>query len=480
MLKSSLIEAFKSFTPQEMKDFSEFVSSPYFNKNINVIKLFEIIRKNYPEFEEDKIEKEKVYKKIFPGKSYKDSTIRLLMFYLYEIVEKYLAYTRFTHNDTYYAEILLKELHARGLYKEFEKNIEKINEEIEKVEVKDENFYMNRFIFRYEYLSYASNFVEGKYEKFVGKDDIEFVSQNLTYYYLIRILKFYSIALNMMLLYNVKIETSIFENIMKNFNPEAFREVPMIGIYYNTIMILLEPDEEKYYYDLKKLVFENEESIEKNTLSDLYINLENYCHRKSRTGSLAFVEEALEIYNAELRVGACFSNGLMPYSFYNSYVVTASRLKRFDTGQEFIEKYKDSLSPEHREGYYNYCTSFLEFDRGNFEKSLEYLSKARLDDVYIKMDVRVLQSRIYYELKWHIPLQSLLDTFKKTVQNNKVIPELRKKYFLMFIRYLNQLNNLKQKQDSSKARELKRTLEEDEFFPNKLWVNAKVEELLKH
>lgn len=478
MHNSNLIESFKTFSPQEIKEFSEFVTSPFFNKNINVIKLFEIIRKNYPDLDSPKLEKETVYKKIFPGKPYKDSTIRLLMFYLYEVVEKFLAYGHFAKNNITYTESLLRELNIRGLHKEFEKNIEKINKEIEDIPFKDENFYMYRFIFRHEYLNYASNFMDGKYEKLIGKDDIEFVANNLTYYYLIRILKFYSIALNIMLLYNIKIETSIFENITQNFNPDAFKDVPMIGIYFNAIMILLKPEEEEYYYKLKKLVFENEASLENTTLSDLFINLENYCHRKGRAGENKFYKEALEIYKAEINNGGCFVNGIMPYPLYNSYVVTACYLKEFDDAAEFIEKYKETLGRENRDGYFNYSMAFLENSKGNYEKALEYLSKVKMDELYMKMDVRVLQSKIYYELQWHMPLQSLMDTFKKTVQNNKLMPEFRKTYYLQYIRYLNQLNNLKQKSDMNKVEEMKYQLEADEFFPNKQWIIEKTKEIL--
>lgn len=479
MQKSNLIEAFRSFTPQEIKEFTEFVTSPFFNKNVNVIKLFDVIKKNYPEFDEEKIEKEKVFKKIFPGKPYKDSTMRLLMFYLYEVVEKFLAYSRFANNSMTFNQNLTAELRQRGLFKEFEKNIEKINNEIENLPVKDEDFYMNRFIFRYEYLSYMSNYLDGKYEKSVSKDDIEFISQNLTYFYLIRILKFYSIALNMMYLYNVKIETMIFENIMQSFNPDAFKHVPMIGVYYNTIMILLKPEEESYYFNLKELVIKNEANLPAETISDLYINLENYCHRKSRTvRSEKFLQEALQIYNLELQNKVCFYNGLIPYSFYNSYVVTACRLSEFEIAEDFIENYKKNLSDEYREGYYQYTKAFLEDARGQHEKALEYLSKVKLDDMYMKMDVRVLLCKIYFELGWQMPLQSLLDTFKKTVQNNKLMPDIRKKYFLQFIRYLNQLNNLSQKQDKSKADEILSQLETEEYFPNKIWLEAKATSLL--
>lgn len=478
MLNSSLIDAFRTFTPQEMKEFGEFVTSPFFNKNVNVIKLFEIIRKYYPELDNQKLEKEAVYKKLFPGKAYKDSTIRLLMFYLYEVIEKFLAYNHFTARKPVYAETLLNELLSRGLFKEFEKNIEKAYTEIEASPVKDETFYMNRFIFKNMQLSYISNYIDGKFEKNIRKEDIEFVSNNLTYYYLVRILKFYTVALNIMYLYNIKIETALFETITNNFNVDSFAHVPLIGIYYNALMVLLKPEEEKYFFKLKKLVLENEHAIDRESLSDLFINLENYCHRRIRAGKYEYCKEALEIYEHELEHEICFNNGFMHFSFFNSYVVNACRLKDHQKALDFIEKYKDTVFENTREAMYNYCLAFVEDSRKDYNKALEYLAKVKMEELYMKMDVRTLLCRIYYELKWFMPLQSLLDTFKKTVQNNKLMPENRKLHFLTFIRVLNQLNNYKQKEDLSKITELKDTLESMEFFINKHWIIDKIDETL--
>ena len=478
MIKSSLIDAFKTFTPQEMKEFSEFISSPFFNKNMNVIRLFEVIRKNYPDFEADKIEKEKVFRKLFPGKQYKDSTMRLVMFYLVEVVEKFIAYNRFTNDTILYAENLLEEQLERGLYKEFEKNIEKINKEIEKTPFKNEDYYENRFIFKNLYLDYISNFVGGKYEKYIGKEDIEFVSNNLTYYYLIRIFKFYSVTLNTMNLYNIKIDTAQFENVIKNLYEESHTEVPLINIYFNAVMALLKPEDEKYYYKLKELVFANENILDTNTLSDIYINLENYCHRKGRTGVTKFNKESIEIYKRELDSKVCFSNGIMPDAFYKSFAVTACTLEEFDVAREFIQKYKNTLKENSREALYYFALSFLEGELKNYGEALKHLAKIKAEDVYLKMDIRSLQSRIYYSLVWTLPLQSLLDTFKKTVQNNKLIPETRKNMYLSFIKYINQLNNIREKKDFKGIKQLKESLENEEYFPYKLWLIGKAEELI--
>ena len=55
----------KTFTPPEIKKFRDFVKSPYYNKNKNVIKLNETLQKFYPEFSPAKLTEENIYSLVF-------------------------------------------------------------------------------------------------------------------------------------------------------------------------------------------------------------------------------------------------------------------------------------------------------------------------------------------------------------------------------------------------------------------------------
>ncbi|MBE2218676.1 MAG: hypothetical protein IAE90_10755 [Ignavibacteria bacterium] len=475
MNRSSLIDAFKTFSPKEIKEFGEFVTSPFFNKNVNVVRLFEQIRKCYPAFEAGKIEKEKVFSRIFPGKPYKDSTLRLLMYYLYELVEKFIAYNRFTSDDLRFQSILLEELHERRLYKDFEKTVETAYKQLDEQTTRDGSYYMYRYMFAEHKLSYLAELYLGKYEKYLTSENLHLFSDNITHYYLISVLKYYAITLNTNYLYNVKADTSVFEQMLKNFNVEQFENVPMIVIYYRVIMLFLTPDDEENYYKLKDLVVKYENQVG-HAIGDLYINLENYSVRMARHGKSEFIKESLDVYNLELAKGTYLIHGSMPNSFYTSFVVNACKMKDFDSALEFINKYKTELQEVTREQYYFYSMSFLEYEKGNYEKALEYLAKTKAEEVYLKMDIRLLQCRIYYVLVWNIPLQSLLDTFKKTVQNNKYIADIRKEQYNKFIKYTNQLNNIRYKSDKHALAVVIDDLEKDDYFAYKSWV---VEEAAK-
>ena len=78
MKSFSVIEILGTFTPAEIKDFDRFVKVPYFGGSEFVAKFWKEIKKAYPEFNEKMINKEWVFKKLYPGKAYSDATIRKL------------------------------------------------------------------------------------------------------------------------------------------------------------------------------------------------------------------------------------------------------------------------------------------------------------------------------------------------------------------------------------------------------------------
>lgn len=469
----------KTLTPKEMKEFGEFVSSPFFNKNKNVIRLFEIIKKYYPELESEKLSKENVYGKLFPGEAYKDSSIRLLMFYLYEQVEKFLAYTKYTKNEVEYKINLLKEFNDRNLLKDFDKMYEEVKEQINSSEIRDEVFYGDNIDLADIYFSYLAKVHSEKYDKYMTKENIETQFHYLTYNYLISVLKSYAAVLNTQHLLKSEIKTELFENVLKNFDPTVFSAAPLVSIYYQVIMMILKPDEVDHYYKLKKLVLNNEAMLGTKTFGDLFVNLENYGTRRVRAGDNSFLKENYDIYKLELVKGVYKSSGYMSTAFYRSIVSVGCRLKDFDWLIDFVEKYKPEIKPELRDSIYNYCKATIEMEIKNFEKSLEYLSKVRTDELYLKMDVRMLQCRIYYELNWDDSLNSLLDAFRRTLANNKLLPESRKILFANFLKYLGKINNQKHKADELDLELIRKTIVAEDSFMQKAWILEKIDELEK-
>ena len=69
MKQSGVIKLLKTFTPEEIDLFDDYLKSPFHNKNLKAIEFFEVLKKYHPDYNEEKISKENLFKEMFgPGK----------------------------------------------------------------------------------------------------------------------------------------------------------------------------------------------------------------------------------------------------------------------------------------------------------------------------------------------------------------------------------------------------------------------------
>jgi hypothetical protein len=476
MKNRQLIKLLKTFTPKEIKKFSEFLLSPYFNKNKNVIKLYELLRKAYPDFE--KLSKEKLFAKIFPGKKFKDNNLRVIIHQLHNNARDFIAVDRFMKSEYEidYEVVLLFELLKRGMDEESKREIDKTILRINKSEVKDVEYFLAKYDIEYKKLFYFQKKYKDKYEKYFTKSNIETPFKNLAYFFLIKVLTFQSFILNTKILYKVEIDTTLLDKLIACYDIESFSDVPLIQIYYNMVMALKNKDE-KYFYNIKDLLLRNEKQISITRQYDIYINLENYCRRKIRAGVIKFKREFFEILKLDLDKKIYKIEPYMSQNFYKNTLQNAAELKEFEWAENFIESYKNELHPDYREAVYCYCKAFLETEKNNFEKSLDYLSKLTTDELYLKIDVKLLQTRLYYELNEYDVLNSVIDSMRHFIKSNKFISENRKTQYSTFIKLLSALNNVRLKKDEFKIKELKENISSAEDLQWKDWFMKKVEEL---
>jgi hypothetical protein len=243
MLKSKFIDVLKTFTRDEIKRFRDFVCSPYHNSNKNVVKVYELIRKHYPEFNSQSITKEKLFAKIYPGKKYNDTVMRILLSDLLKLGEEFLILTRSKKNPFGENLTLLEELRDRGLDSLYQTNYKDTLNILSQ---------MNDLRTKY-FCKFELEVVNVEY--FLRKDKQQVIStnvlekgENLIYFMLIEIVRNVHDLIMNERTFNAKFEFSLafefikkfdFESIVekiKKFRPEHY---PIVFIYYNLLMALI-------------------------------------------------------------------------------------------------------------------------------------------------------------------------------------------------------------------------------------------------
>jgi hypothetical protein len=477
MIKSNLVSLLKTFSPQEFKELGEFVSSPFYNKNPKVTELYNYIKKIFPDLDSPAMEKEKVFSKIYKGEKFRDSTLRLLMFYLYECAKVYLQVKRFKSNEINSNFFLISEFRERELLKETERLIKENTELIGKLKTDDHDYFLNRYLIDNEMLTLQERVYAGRYEKYMTGKTVEDLLKNLTDYYLMQTLRHYVAVLNTNEMYKTDFQMDYFRNILGVFSVDYFKDAPILEMYYYACRILEHPEDEDSFYKLKHLVVNEQDSLNRETLLDLFINLENYCVRRGREGKSKYDIELLDIYKSELEKKYYLHGRYMEHYFYKSVAATALIAHEFDWAENFVNEYKKELLPEYRDSVFYHCYAKIEIARKNYDKALECLSKTKFDEIYLKTESKLLVAVIYYELGIDDSLNSLLDTMRHFFKNDKFMAEERKFFYWDFVKILNKLAALKNKADKSTVFDIHKRIDETPKLYLKNWLMEKADEI---
>ncbi len=481
MKDNALIKLLQTFSRKEIKELRQFLNSPYFNKRQGAVRLFDILSEHHPDFDAGNVSKEKIFKKLFPGKKYNDGTLRVLTHYLMELTEKYIAFSRFEKNKMEFSYQLEGELYERKQYKLLEKHMSRSYKLIEELDLDAEEYFFYRYRFENArvYYLYASNYA--LFDRIINKSDWESVFKELTNFYVFRSMMMYLNTMNMQHMYNKNFISESFRDVFSKINISEFEDVPVIKLYYYIIKMLTEAGDESHFYKVKEYFQKNKALFNKFEIIGVFVNLENYCLRKISAGYPEFEKELFNIFKEELEDKTTYltGDGYMSPLFYRNVVTSGLALKEFSWVKNFINKFKPELDRRFRDNYFHYCLALLEFNLKNYESAMELNSKLNYDELYMKLNSKILQLQIFYEMGIEDSLISALESFRHFLVNNKLIPNERRMYYSNFHKILSKIVSLSDKRNKTDLEIVKRQLSDDSKIINKSWLLDKIDDALK-
>jgi hypothetical protein len=141
-----LIQLLKSFSEEEIKNFKEYLESPYLNKNTRALKFFNVLRKYYPGFESKKLEKEKIYIKLFPGKKYNEQSMKNMNSELLKLGKDFLTLNEYILKDgTLRSVNLLGPLNYKKLDTMFNKELKTLEPALKDTKLMEDPMFYNLY-----------------------------------------------------------------------------------------------------------------------------------------------------------------------------------------------------------------------------------------------------------------------------------------------------------------------------------------------
>jgi hypothetical protein len=403
MENSTLIQILNTFTREEIKEFNLYVESPFFNRNKNVIRLFALLKKEFPKFKNERIMKENLFKQIFPGEKYNEENMKTIIYLLTRLAEKYMAYQKFREEPFGERYKLLASLDKRKLDKHFRKyekiteeelneikgiDLELINDKISFGKIKS-TFYSER---NYDELIYKTELKTG--EQIISAFFIEIFRQ-INLFDRIEYLNF-GLGVNFAaeLMNNVN-----FSGFIKSLQKQSFENLPALEIYYNMYNFLKETGGSDNYIKFKNSFQDNAEFLGKSEQYILSTLMVNALHYKHMENSIQYGRELFEAYKILLGLYEYSGDQYLRSVIYTNVLRLAVQFKEYEWTENYIKEYSSKLPPEHTVNMMYYSMAYLSFAKKEFQKTLEYASKINFSTFQMKYYLRNLQlSSLYNSL----------------------------------------------------------------------------------
>ncbi len=442
-LKGSLIDVLKALEGKEWRKLGEFVRSPVFNKNKKMILLYDLLSKAYPEF--GSLGKECIFREMYPKQTaYKDASVRILLSDFMKLVRSFLSFLKYEEQESYQEQLLLKSLMDRRLNKLFEKQLKTFLKKQERKQQfgVEELFHQ----FKLEEVSFQQTILHNNR---ATETSLSTAVEYLDAYYLILKLQYAIAGVNRQKILNVAHHSWFLDNILEEIEEHpCLKNVPIIKIYYQLILLLKEHDSGIYYKNINELIAKYAYGIGADDLRHIYTVLFNYCTQQVNNGKEVFLSHIFDIYRNMLHYDVLEVNGYISPHHFKNIVTVGLKSDNLEWTQRFIKDYKPKVHPSFQENVYSYNIAAVYFEQKAYEKVKEVLSKISFEfefiDVYYHISYKILLIKTYYETEDFIALEGSIESFRLYLIRNKSISERNGKAYNNFQKLVKRLINKKQ------------------------------------
>ena len=429
MAKGKLIEMFGQLDDSQLRQFNQFVRSPFFNRHQQVIQLFEYLRK-HKNGQFVSVTEEKMYARLFPAQPFDAAKLNHVKNYLVRVLETYLSWYTLQESELKQSRELADGLVHIGMDHLAQKQLRKSLKLLESSDLRDEAYYRNQ---------YEINLKDFELQIKSGKRDRDFNLQRLTdsldIAYIAEKLKMACILLAHQTIARKEYDTGLLDFLNTFLKDHPFLEEPTIRIYYHAYLSLTQPDVPENLNLLIDSIYKYSHLFKVADLRNIYLMAINSCIRRSNKGQEEYLQPLFRLYRSGLESKVLLENGMLTSWTYKNAASAGLKLKEYEWVFDFIHDYKDYLPFSEQEPFFHFNLAKYYFEQKEFDKAMPLLSREEYADLLTNLAAKMMLTKMYYEEGEFEALSSLLASIKKFIYRKKVLG-YHKDHYLAIIAYI--------------------------------------------
>ena len=427
MHSTRLIKLLKSFPHADIRRFLDFVRSPFYNKNKKVIRLAEFVLKYHPEFNPPVFDEEAVFKKLFPGEKYEYQKIKNLLSDLLNLAYNYLR-TKPVYFTEFTSELnLIVNLRSLRVLDLHEKILLATEKKLELLKTRDGIYLYNKFLLadQRQILNTIKkpNANEGFNETFNAQFELS----------LLNLLKQYTIMKHVSIENDKKFSLKMYEEVLGYIKKHSdFENITLKE--YRLIALLLEEKTEEHYRELKRIYIEDYDTLDEEDSYMALFYLNSFCaERYNNLADEKYIYELRDLFKHAFNKDAV-SLGTFHYPDFIHYAKIFIRAGDIDTAQEFIKKYFNKIDEQHKDSTMNHLNALINFQQGNCEKALYYISKVNFPSFFMKLQVKLIHLQLLIDTQNYEEARAAIHSFSQFLSRESTLNKQYKSAIKNFLK----------------------------------------------
>jgi hypothetical protein len=470
---SNLAHLIRILKPEEYKKMEAWLASPWANSNKKLSHFCSLLLQHAPAFDNDALQKERIFKKIYPGKSYNNKSLNNLITECTRQVESFLVHESIlTENQQ--TDLLRQEMLKRENAKAFGELSMKLIQRLENQSVlsADEHrqlalLYLELYYQPFEHFRYHSE-----------KDLLSCINQHLDAYYALTKCKLWQEA---------KDQSSIIRknnNVLTNPQLLEFFEQsipnPAIQIYGQRLR-RTPPIKWDDFLDFQQLYYKHFDLLPPELQRNFFYYCLNDLIRLDNLGFEQAVAETFSLYQIGLQRQLLFEHQQMSGVTYNNIIMSASYLDEVAFTENFIQTHTPYLLPETKEEAHTWALGQLAYMKQQYAAAQRILVNHKFKHDLFRIQSRITLLKTYYEDA--LSNKTNLDLFlsyclssEQFFSRGKFLAQTKSQSYIRLIQLMKRLAMLALDKNTSatKWKKLSREIHAEKNLTGKNWLLKKI------
>ncbi|HMS34179.1 MAG TPA: hypothetical protein PKC91_08830 [Ignavibacteria bacterium] len=451
MLKSSVLKIIQSFSPKEITEFSDFLKSPFFNKKSGVVKLYNEIKKYYPDFIDENLGNEQLWSKLYPGKKYGYGVMKNLIFELKLLVEQFISAHVYGKNNLHNSLNILKFYNERNLNSLLETKFEQMKKQFDN----DKRIVDSQFSTTTEYLSNLSGMYHIKLwnsqfnDQHRSLDDViekyqltfftNFFIQLISNGYFIYLLSFNDKSndgdRNLITKFFECIPEKIMFEILEKLKSESNVKFSLLCCYYLAHKATVNPGDASHFRKFKEFLKSNFKFLPASSIIDMDALRINTISLNTDP-SMNRQDEMLEAFDFKLMNNIILDrNGLINGGLFLTWVTYFFSKNKCNELDEFIHTFGKFVDDDEKVSAIEFAKAVSLLLKSRFDESISVITKTKFNNLMLKNSLKKMHMIVCYEKNDFEMFYSSLDAykhflsyFKMNIPDQKIFIERSRKF----------------------------------------------------